>query len=94
MESYLIKPLIYYFLGSNGINHGIELHTDVIEYAQERLQVFIQTSPAFDEYEFCFPKFQQGNCLLLSSSERLYNRIYCGAACPEAYSDQIKKVCI
>lgn len=30
--------------------------------------------------------------MLLHSSGRLYNRIYCGAACPEAYSDQIKKL--
>ncbi|XP_057590747.1 protein-L-isoaspartate O-methyltransferase domain-containing protein 1 isoform X3 [Hippopotamus amphibius kiboko] len=31
-----------------GINHGIELHSDVVEYAKEKLESFIKNSDSFD----------------------------------------------
>lgn len=31
-----------------------------------------------------------GNCLCFSSDTRLYDRIYCGAACPDPYENYIK----
>lgn len=70
----------------------MEIHPDVIEYAEEKLQAFIAMNSAVDEYEFCEPQFQLGNCLSLGSTERLYDRIYCGAACPEIYSDVIRQL--
>ena len=77
-------------LGSNGTNHGVEIHADVVEYATERLHQFIKTNPAIDEYEFCMPQFTQGNCLSLASNSRRYHRVYCGAACPETYELYMK----
>lgn len=36
-------------LGPFGVNHGIELHADVIEYAYQKLDCFIKTSDSFDK---------------------------------------------
>lgn len=36
--------------GPFGVNHGIELHADVIEYAYQKLDSFIKTSDSFDKY--------------------------------------------
>nr|XP_002121608.3 protein-L-isoaspartate O-methyltransferase domain-containing protein 1 isoform X2 [Ciona intestinalis] len=69
-------------LGCNGINHGIEIHEDVVQYAQERVENFMKASPAFDRYSFCEPEFVIGNCLDLSPDVLGYDRIYCGAGCP------------
>lgn len=79
-------------IGSKGVNHGIEYHSDVIEYAQERLQSFMKDNPAIDEYEFCVPQFQHGNCLSLGTTNRRYDRVYCGAACPELYENYMKQL--
>lgn len=35
--------------GPCGVNHGIELHADVIEYAYQKLDSFIRTSDSFDK---------------------------------------------
>lgn len=43
--------------GPYGINHGVEQHADVVEYARERLELFKKTCEAFDEFEFCEPQF-------------------------------------
>jgi len=32
------------------VNHGVELHPDVIEYAYEKLDFFIKNSKSFDRY--------------------------------------------
>ena len=45
---------LFWFLtpsaGPFGVNHGVELHTDVIEYAYQKLEFFIKTSDSFDRY--------------------------------------------
>ncbi len=64
----------------------------MIDYAHEKLQAFIKMNPAVDEYDFCVPQFEQGNCLSLVTTDRRYNRIYCGAACPEVYNNYIKQL--
>lgn len=35
--------------GPFGVNHGVELHKDVVEYAQEKLEEFIKNSDSFDK---------------------------------------------
>ncbi|XP_043506922.1 protein-L-isoaspartate O-methyltransferase domain-containing protein 1-like [Frieseomelitta varia] len=81
-------------LNQHGTNHGIELHEDCLNYAYERLEEFKQKSLALDEFDFCEPVFVQGNCLNVTPS-RQYNRVYCGAACPENYEGFIKQfVCV
>lgn len=32
------------------MNHGVELHKDVVEYAKERLDDFIKNSDSFDRH--------------------------------------------
>lgn len=36
--------------GPFGVNHGVELHADVIEYAYQKLDCFIKTSDSFDRF--------------------------------------------
>ncbi|MBV98422.1 Protein-L-isoaspartate O-methyltransferase domain-containing protein 1, partial [Eschrichtius robustus] len=57
-----------------GINHGIELHSDVVEYAKEKLDSFIKNSDSFDKFEFCEPAFVVGNCLQIASDSHQYDR--------------------
>ncbi|VDM18260.1 unnamed protein product [Hydatigera taeniaeformis] len=47
-------------LGSNSINHGIELHESNVAFAQERLTKFL-ASDAVYERDFCEPHFTVGN---------------------------------
>ncbi len=72
-------------LGRNGVNHGIEVHPEVVDYARSRLNAFVTSQAAVDLYEFCEPRFVVGNCMDISkSTPNRYDRIYCGAACPES----------
>ncbi|TGZ48324.1 protein-L-isoaspartate O-methyltransferase domain-containing protein 1-like [Temnothorax curvispinosus] len=74
----------------HGVNHGIELHEDCLRYAYERLEEFKQTSLALNEFDFCEPVFIQGNCLSIIPGKQ-YDRVYCGAACPESHEAFIKQ---
>ncbi|XP_011630206.1 protein-L-isoaspartate O-methyltransferase domain-containing protein 1-like [Pogonomyrmex barbatus] len=77
-------------LKQHGTNHGIELHEDCLKYAYERLEEFKQISLALNEFDFCEPVFIQGNCLSIIPG-RQYDRVYCGAACPESHEAFIKQ---
>ncbi|KAL0105492.1 hypothetical protein PUN28_016867 [Cardiocondyla obscurior] len=77
-------------LKQHGVNHGIELHEDCLRYAYDRLETFKQTSLALNEFDFCEPVFIQGNCLSIIPG-RQYDRVYCGAACPESHEAFIKQ---
>ncbi|XP_049512955.1 protein-L-isoaspartate O-methyltransferase domain-containing protein 1 isoform X1 [Dermacentor silvarum] len=69
-------------IGSHGVNHGVELHEDVVQYAQLKVSQFLRSSQALEEYDFCEPRFVVGNCLSLETTGRRYDRVYCGASCP------------
>ncbi|XP_012227524.1 protein-L-isoaspartate O-methyltransferase domain-containing protein 1 [Linepithema humile] len=77
-------------LQQHGTNHGIELHEDCLKYAYERMEEFKQKSLALNEFDFCEPVFIQGNCLSIIPG-RQYDRVYCGAACPESHEAFIKQ---
>ncbi|XP_029156391.1 protein-L-isoaspartate O-methyltransferase domain-containing protein 1-like [Nylanderia fulva] len=77
-------------LQQHGTNHGIELHQDCLQYAYDRLEEFKQKSLALNEFDFCEPIFTQGNCLSVIPG-RQYDRVYCGAACPESHELFIKQ---
>ncbi|XP_012282454.1 protein-L-isoaspartate O-methyltransferase domain-containing protein 1 [Orussus abietinus] len=77
-------------LQQHGTNHGIELHEDCLRYSYERLEHFKNSSLALYEYDFCEPIFIQGNCLSATPGRR-YDRVYCGAACPESHETFIKQ---
>ncbi|KAF5926248.1 hypothetical protein HPG69_011375, partial [Diceros bicornis minor] len=92
-------------VGPFGINHGIELHSDVVEYAKEKLESFIKNSDSFDKlelksfilcvvdvkrFEFCEPAFVVGNCLQIASDSHQYDRIYCGAGVQKDHENYMK----
>lgn len=78
--------------GPYGINHGVEIHEDVVEYARHKLEEFKMKTNAFMEFDFCEPLFVVGNCLQLTSGCRLYDRVYCGAACPAEHENYMKNL--
>ncbi|MXQ93346.1 hypothetical protein E5288_WYG008066 [Bos mutus] len=49
-----------------GVNHVVELHSDVTEYAKQKLDFFIRTSDSFDKFDFSEPSFVTGNGLEIS----------------------------
>ena len=57
----------------------------------EKLEDFKLTCKRFDDMEFCEPKFVKGNCLDLIPESRLYDRVYCGAACPHELKETLQK---
>lgn len=56
-----LSTMVGLVLGSGGVNHGIEIHEDVVQYARRKLEVFKRQSGAIDEFDFCEPQFMQGN---------------------------------
>ena len=46
----------------------------------------------YDPIEFCEPKFIVGNGLLMSPGNLLYDRIYCGAACPPEHAQLMRNM--
>ncbi|XP_034027991.1 protein-L-isoaspartate O-methyltransferase domain-containing protein 2 [Thalassophryne amazonica] len=87
-----LSTMVGLILGPFGVNHGIELHTDVIEYAYQKLDSFIKTSDSFDKFEFCEPSFVAGNCLEIPPESRLYDRVYCGAGVQKEHEDYMKNL--
>uniref|UniRef100_A0A8I5YBY9 Protein-L-isoaspartate O-methyltransferase domain-containing protein 1 n=2 Tax=Rattus norvegicus TaxID=10116 RepID=A0A8I5YBY9_RAT len=81
---------VFCVFGPFGINHGIELHSDVVEYAKEKLESFIKNSDSFDKFEFCEPAFVVGNCLQIASDSHQYDRIYCGAGVQKDHENYMK----
>jgi len=74
-----LSTMVGLMLGSKGINHGLELHPEVVEYSNKKLVQFLAVSPALYKFDFCEPTFVVGNGLLISEP-RQYDRVYCGAA--------------
>ncbi|XP_023671408.1 protein-L-isoaspartate O-methyltransferase domain-containing protein 1 [Paramormyrops kingsleyae] len=85
-----LSTMVGLIIGPFGVNHGVELHTDVVEYAREKLDDFIKNSDSFDKFEFCEPKFVVGNCLEISSDSHQYDRIYCGAGVQKDHENYMK----
>ncbi|XP_050533473.1 protein-L-isoaspartate O-methyltransferase domain-containing protein 1-like [Daktulosphaira vitifoliae] len=78
-------------LGSNGVNHGIEIHQSLIDSAYKKLEEFKLKAAAIDFYDFCEPIFVQGNaCELLPIG--FYDRVYCGAGVPPEESEFMKSL--
>nr|XP_033819462.1 protein-L-isoaspartate O-methyltransferase domain-containing protein 2 isoform X2 [Geotrypetes seraphini] len=79
-------------IGPFGVNHGVELHADVIDYAKQKLDFFIRSSDSFDKFEFCEPSFVVGNCLDISLDSTPYDRVYCGAGVQKEHEDYMKSL--
>uniref|UniRef100_A0A1B6KHR3 Protein-L-isoaspartate O-methyltransferase domain-containing protein n=1 Tax=Graphocephala atropunctata TaxID=36148 RepID=A0A1B6KHR3_9HEMI len=87
-----LSTMVGLMIGPYGINHGVEMHLDVIKYAYDKLHDFKKNSPALDCFEFCEPVFVKGNGLCLPSDMRQYDRVYCGAACPDNHENYMKNL--
>lgn len=74
-----LSTMVGLMIGPNGTNHGIELHPEVVEYAQSKLDKFKSSSPALYKYDFSEPTFVVGNGLLFTDHIQ-YDRVYVGAA--------------
>ncbi|XP_051969893.1 protein-L-isoaspartate O-methyltransferase domain-containing protein 1-like [Xyrauchen texanus] len=85
-----LSTMVGLIIGPFGVNHGVELHNDVVEYAKERLDEFIKNSDSFDRFEFCKPHFVVGNCLEISSDSNQYDRVYCGAGVQKDHENYMK----
>jgi protein-L-isoaspartate O-methyltransferase len=89
-----MSSMVGLILGPYGINHNIEIHEDVVSYAKEKVAEFVRTSAYFDDFDFCAPKFFQGNVFNLVQSEDmlLYDRIYVGAAANDEQEKFLKSL--
>ncbi|TSR39573.1 Protein-L-isoaspartate O-methyltransferase domain-containing protein 2 [Bagarius yarrelli] len=87
-----LSTMVGLILGPFGVNHGVELHADVIDYAHHKLDCFIKTSDSFDKFEFCEPSFVVGNCLDIALESRQYDRVYCGAGVQRENEDFMKNL--
>ncbi|KAF7990419.1 hypothetical protein HCN44_000224 [Aphidius gifuensis] len=85
-----LSTMVGLILNHHGTNHGVEINKDCLDYAYEKLDEFKQKSLALDEFDFCEPVFIHGSCLNLEQN-RQYDRVYCGAACPENFELFIKQ---
>ncbi|KAF4527258.1 hypothetical protein B566_EDAN006977 [Ephemera danica] len=90
-----LSTLAGLLIGPSGVNHGVELNQKCVAYAVERVEAFKQQhTQAMEMYDFCEPTFIQGDCLQIAESGT-YDRIYCGAGCPddqELYLKQLLKI--
>ncbi|XP_069351960.1 protein-L-isoaspartate O-methyltransferase domain-containing protein 2 isoform X2 [Eulemur rufifrons] len=87
-----LSSMVGLILGPFGVNHGVELHSDVIEYAKQKLDFFIRTSESFDKFDFCEPSFVTGNCLEISPDCAQYDRVYCGAGVQKEHEEYMKNL--
>lgn len=87
-----LSTMVGLILGPFGVNHGVELHADVIQYAYQKLDLFIKTSDSFDKFEFCDPVFVAGNCLEISPDCRQYDRVYCGAGVQREHEEYMRNL--
>ncbi|XP_045688601.1 protein-L-isoaspartate O-methyltransferase domain-containing protein 2 isoform X1 [Phyllostomus hastatus] len=87
-----LSSMVGLILGPFGVNHGVELHPDVTEYAKQKLDFFIRTSDSFDRFDFCEPSFVTGNCLEIAPDCSQYDRVYCGAGVRKEHEDYMKSL--
>ncbi|CAL8253000.1 unnamed protein product [Arctogadus glacialis] len=87
-----LSTMVGLILGPFGVNHGVELHPDVIEYAYEKLDFFIKNSKSFDSFELCEPCFVAGNCLEIAPETQQYDRVYCGAGVQRDHEDYMRRL--
>ena len=71
-----------YIVGSQGTNHGVELRANLVEHANECCDEFFMYFPKLKK-KICYPQFIAGNCFHIDPTAHKYDRIYCGAACPQ-----------
>ena len=79
-------------IGPFGTNHGVELYQECVDYAQQKLTEFMIYNDHYDPLHFCIPHFVRGDGLLLNTSYRQYDRVYCGAGVTENMEAHLKSL--
>uniref|UniRef100_A0A8C2NMY3 Protein-L-isoaspartate (D-aspartate) O-methyltransferase domain containing 2 n=1 Tax=Capra hircus TaxID=9925 RepID=A0A8C2NMY3_CAPHI len=85
-----LSSMVGLILGESG--SVSQLHSDVTEYAKQKLEFFIRTSDSFDKFDFCEPSFVTGNCLEISPDCSQYDRVYCGAGVQKEHEEYMKSL--
>lgn len=67
------STLAGYIIKKDGINNGIELHNDLVKFANERISAFLDNGP-LDSKEICTPVIISGNACRLDSDQIKYDR--------------------
>ena len=86
-----LSTMVGLLIGPYGINHGIEIFPENVEFANKKQEEFVERE-SYDPLHYCEPLFVVGNGLLLSPGNLLYDRIYCGAACPPEHAQLMKNM--
>ncbi|XDB57189.1 hypothetical protein ABFV05_010805 [Capra hircus] len=76
-----LSSMVELIVGPLGVSHAV-VHSDVTEYAKQKLDFFIRTSDSFDKFDCSEPSFVAGNGLEISSDCSQYDRVDCGPALP------------
>ena len=71
--------LVGYMIGRVGVNRGIEISSPLVDFAREKTDTFLKNTSV----GVCSPMFIAGNCFRLDTTDRKYDRVYCGAECSE-----------
>lgn len=90
-----LSTLVGLMIGPKGLNHGVELFEDVIQYSYAKLSNFMKHAKGLNPARLAMPVFVKGNCMMLNPSYRKYDRVYCGAGCSpeqESYFKSLVKV--
>uniref|UniRef100_A0A914BUF6 Protein-L-isoaspartate O-methyltransferase domain-containing protein 1 n=1 Tax=Acrobeloides nanus TaxID=290746 RepID=A0A914BUF6_9BILA len=77
-----LSTMAGFLLSEKGINHGVELYENIVDYAYDRLQETLNTVEV-SAFSWCAPQFFVGNSFLLNSP-MMYDRMYCGALVPSS----------
>ena len=72
-----LSSMVELIVGPLGVSHAV-VHSDVTEYAKQKLDFFIRTSDSFDKFDCSEPSFVAGNGLEISSDCSQYDRVDCG----------------
>lgn len=68
------STLAGYMIKRDGLNHGIELYTDLVKFSNEKVQQFLEHGPP-DTKEICAPVIIAGNCCRLDTDQFKYDRL-------------------
>ena len=67
------STLAGYIIKKDGINHGIELHEDLVKFANDRITAFLGNGPP-DSRDICTPVLIAGNACRLEPDQMKYDR--------------------
>uniref|UniRef100_A0A914XUK3 Uncharacterized protein n=1 Tax=Panagrolaimus superbus TaxID=310955 RepID=A0A914XUK3_9BILA len=76
-----LSSMVGFVIGSLGVNHGIEVNADIIKFANETKERFINDA-VISGFDWCPPEYYCGNAFNIKTDMK-YDRIYCGARVPD-----------